>query len=62
MLTDYLFELSTGEYVFVEMPDGERLKTIKNYLLDQLAEGITIKRYVGAYSVEEAEQLGYDTY
>lgn len=62
MLTDYLFELSTGEYVFVEMPDGEILKTIKNYLLDQLAEGITIKRYVGAYSVEEAETLGYDTY
>ena len=30
MLTDYLFELSTGEFVFVEMPDGEKLKTIKN--------------------------------
>ena len=62
MLADYLFELSTGEFVFVEMPDGERLKTIKSYLLDQLAEDITIKRYVGAYSVEEAEMLGYDTY
>ena len=62
MLTDYLFELANGELVFVEKADGEKLKDIKNYLDDQSAEDITIKKYLGAYSVEEAEMLGYDTY
>jgi len=60
MLTDYCFELENGEYVFVEMADGERLSNVRAYLEGQIECGI--ERYVGAYSVEEAEIMGYDTY
>ena len=29
MIVDYCFELETGDYVFVEMADGERVKNVK---------------------------------
>ena len=60
MLTDYCFELENGEYVFVEMPDGERVKDVRAYLEGQV--DCKVVRYVGAYSPEEAEMLGYDTF
>lgn len=60
MLSDYCFKLETGEYVFVEMPDGERISNVKAYLEGQI--DCNIVSFVGIYSPEEAEMLGYDTY
>ena len=60
MIVDYCFELENGEYVFVEMPDGERVANVRAYLEGQVP--CEIVRYVGAYSPEEAEMLGYDTF
>lgn len=60
MIVDYCFELETGDYVFVEMADGERVKNVRAYLEGQI--DCEIERFVGIYSVEEAEELGYDTF
>ena len=60
MIVDYCFELESGEYVFVEMPDGERVANVRGYLEGQVEDEIV--RFVGIYSVDEAEELGYDTF
>lgn len=60
MIVDYCFELENGEYVFVEMADGEKIKNVKAYLEGQV--DCDVVRFVGIYSVDEAEEIGYDTF
>ena len=65
MWKGYLFEFvdedseNCGELFFVELFDVEEKDAIK-YALDLFPdEELT---FLGEYSVEEAEELGYDTY
>ena len=60
MLVDYCFELENGEYVFVEMEDKKNIDDAWTYLQSQV--DCEVVDYCGTYSVEEAEEIGYDTY
>lgn len=65
MWKDYLFEFvgedsdNCGEQFFVELFDVDKEDAIK-YALDLFPDEELY--YCGEYSVEEAEELGYDTY
>lgn len=60
MLVDYCFELEDGELVFVEDEEGKDIDEVREYLEDQVYCGV--EGFVGIYSVDEAEELGYDTF
>lgn len=60
MLIDHCFQLENGEYVFVEMEDNIPFAEVREFLEEHAAS--PIGEYLGVYSVEEAEELGYDTF
>ena len=65
MWKDYLFEFvgedsdNCGERFFVELFDVDAVDALK-YALDLFPDEELA--YCGEYSVEEAEEIGYDTY
>ena len=57
---DYCFELETGDCVFVEVESNIGVDEAREYLEKQV--DCEVVDYIGEYSVEEAEMLGYDTF
>lgn len=60
-MKNYLFEIMSGEWEGEEFFVQTDKSTIPMYTARQVAEGEKI-RYLGVYTDEEAERMGYDTY